>query len=105
MAGSSRRKSSRALSATIDLPGAEAIAASLLLVLAVVLGGASAGGFAANAALQFVSALVVAWGIVTLDWAPEKKGERVPLLLASGLLAWMLIQLIPLPSALWTHLP
>ena len=105
MARSSSRKSSRALPATIQLPSAEAMAATALLPLAVMLGGASAGGFVANAALQFLSAMIIAWGIATLEWAPEKKGERVPLLLALALLGWMLIQLIPLPPGLWTQLP
>jgi hypothetical protein len=101
--GSSSRKPA---AAKLVLPfGLEEIAAASFLFLAVVLGGASAGGFAANAVLQFLSALLIAWGIVTLDWGKERRAERVPLLFALALVALMAIQLIPLPPGLWTARP
>jgi O-antigen ligase len=83
----------------------EDVAAAGFVLLAVLLGGASAGGFAGNAVLQFVSVLAIAWGIATLEWLPERKGERVPLLFALALLALILVQLIPLPPELWSRIP
>ena len=79
-------------------------AATLALTLAViVLGGASAAGFGANAALQFAGAGLIAW---TLWDQPPSAGTPTGLrrfLLALGLVA--VIQLLPLPAALWQLLP
>lgn len=106
MAGrSSRRRSSRkAETATLQIE-IEPIAAAGLMVLAILLGGASAGGYVGNAFLQLVSVLLICWGIVKLDWLPERRAERVPLMFAIAMAALMLIQLVPLPPALWTALP
>jgi O-antigen ligase len=101
----SSRKSSRKQPSLTALFDFEQIVGGVFLVLAVLLGGASAGGYAGNAVLQALAALLIAWGIVTLDWAPERKSERLPLIFALVLAAYMLIQLIPLPPFLWTHLP
>jgi O-antigen ligase len=102
----SRSRQSSSVNRTATLPvRLDDVAAAGFVLLAVLLGGASAGGFVANAILQLVSVLVIAWGIATLEWLPERKAERVPLLFALALLALMLIQLIPLPPGLWTMLP
>lgn len=85
---------------TIQLRQA-AVLGYLLLVL--VLGGASAAGNAANAALQFGGAALIAWSIWsgTSDNAIQT-GLR-PVLIGLALLAF--IQFIRLPPALWQILP
>lgn len=83
--------------------GLRFVAASLLIA-ALLLGGATQGGFAAQAAVRVLGVaclLVVAWRSPPL-WVP---GARWPLLLLGCIVAVPLLQLIPLPPGVWTRLP
>lgn len=97
-------RSTRALATAQRLAPLDAVLA-LFPALALLLGGASAGGFVANALLQLLAVLILAWTMLRLDWMPERKGDRVPLVFGFILVGIMLIQLIPLPPFLWTALP
>lgn len=102
--GSRSRQGSRSKPASPSI-GVEEIVAGAFLLIALLLGGASAGGFMANAMIQLVAALLIVWGLTTREWHRDQRAERVPLVLALVLLGYMLIQLVPLPPALWTLLP
>jgi len=83
------------------------VAAPALLVLSVVLGGAShrTAGVPANALLQALSVLLILFSVATRHSAPYADGVR-PLLVIGGV--WLLVGvtfLIPLPYELWTSLP
>ena len=83
--------------------GLRFVAASLLMA-ALLLGGATQGGFIAQAAVRVLGLaclLVVVWRSPTL-WAP---GARWPLLLLVCIIAVPLLQLIPLPPDVWARLP
>ena len=72
------------------------------LAAALVLGGASAAGYPANYALQLVGALLIAASM----WRDGGAGHRSglgPWAMAVALLA--LVQFVPLPPAIWVHLP
>ena len=78
--------------------------APTLLVVAVLLGGASSAGIYANAVLQMAAALVIA-GVLLVPGRGSDSGEHglVAILVAVVVLA--LVQLVPLPPAVWTALP
>ena len=101
----SRRRSSRSQPVAKLGISFDELAIAGFVLLAVLLGGASAGGFLGNAVLQMVAALLITWGIVSLDWTGDRKAERVPLMFALALVGYMLVQLVPLPPAIWTLLP
>jgi O-antigen ligase len=74
------------------------------LVLCFLGGGGSRGDIASllylrPAAILCLAAILIVPG--RIDWA----AIRMPLLLLGALAIWMLIQLVPLPPALWTSLP
>jgi O-antigen ligase len=74
-------------------------------IVLVVLGGASRGAFYANAALQIVSAGVIAWCLID-----PRLGRFTPAAwqlvgLAVCLAAISLLQLVPLPPEIWSSLP
>jgi len=75
------------------------------MLLALLLGGANAGGFAGTATVQLAAAVVIAAAIFRFDPRGLVPAERALWLLAAALLALMLVQLIPLPPDLWTALP
>jgi O-antigen ligase len=75
-----------------------------LLLVALLLGGATQGGFQAQAAVRMVglgSLLMAIWLSPSL-WA---SGSRFPLLLLAAAIMVPLLQLIPLSPAVWTQLP
>jgi len=83
------------------------VAAPGLLVLSVVLGGAShrSAGVPANAVLQALSVLLIVFSVSTRRSAPYADGVR-PLFLIGAL--WLLVGLfyvVPLPHSMWTSLP
>lgn len=73
------------------------------LAMVLLLGGASAGGFAANSTLQFLGAALIAW-----TWWREPRGSamhtglRLFLLVLAAVAA---IQFLPLPPFAWHLLP
>ena len=92
-----------------DLRGREGLAQASaiagLLVAAIVLGGASAAGITANAVLQVAGVVAIA-AVLMRRWpVPMARAERRLLILAVLLALLYLVQLVPLPPALWTALP
>jgi len=82
-------------------------AATTLLVLAILLGGASGAraGAAANAALQIVSILLLVAAVWTARGTTLPAGAR-PLFWIVGLFAgYTLLTLIPLPPSVWAAIP
>lgn len=79
-----------------------------LLVLCLLLGGASipaeGGGFRGNLALQLLSIPLIGWAVIR-DPGNQPVPARTLVLLAAALVAVILLQLIPLPPAIWTALP
>ena len=74
------------------------------LVLCILLGGASLAGWMANLVLQLLALPIIVWALMR-----EQKGQPVPartlVALTAAMVAVVLIQLIPLPPALWANLP
>lgn len=79
----------------------EAVAPSYLF-LCLLLGG-SAQGVWGNMLLQLLGLAIIAWaGAARAE--PLALPAKQLLLLAAAALAWVALQLIPLPASLWTHL-
>lgn len=75
------------------------------LVSCLLLGGGTRGGFLSDALLQLLSIpllLAALWRILN---APLSRAARSALAFCGAILVVPLIQLVPLPPALWTHLP
>lgn len=79
--------------------------APLYLLLCLLLGGASAAGFIANLALQWLALPLLGWALLAHGRDPGEPATRSLMVLALALAAFMIIQLIPLPPSLWTLLP
>jgi O-antigen ligase len=77
---------------------------ALLAVLLALLGGSARPDPVQNAALRPLAALLLIPAVVGLR-AGDLIAVRVPLAAGGALLAWMVIQLVPLPPAMWQALP
>ncbi len=75
------------------------------LFACLLLGGASAAGFIANFILQIVSLPLIGWAIWQMTQERPSAQIRAPLGLLAIFLVIALLQLVPLPPALWTLLP
>lgn len=75
------------------------------LLACVLLGGASAAGFIANFILQIASLPLIGWALWQIMQEPPSPQNRVPLALFAIFVVIALLQLVPLPPALWTMLP
>jgi len=75
------------------------------LLLCLLLGGASAAGFIANFMLQIASLPLIGWAIWQMVQERPSTQIRAPLGLLAIFLVIALLQLVPLPPALWTVLP
>jgi O-antigen ligase len=75
------------------------------LLACLLLGGASAAGFLANCMLQIVAIPLIGWSIWQLLQASPAPQARPPLMLLALLVTALVLQLIPMPPALWTLLP
>lgn len=75
------------------------------LLLCLLLGGASAAGFTANLLLQLAALPLIGWSLWQLTRAGPPPQVRAPLGLIGLLVAILLLQLVPLPPAVWTLLP
>ena len=75
------------------------------LLLCLLLGGASAAGFIANFMLQIASLPLIVWAIWQMVQERPSAQIRAPLGLLAIFLVIALLQLVPLPPALWTVLP
>ena len=84
---------------------ARALVAATLMTSCLVFGGASSAGILANLALQLAGAMILA--ILLLRERPRERtaGEKGLWLLALGWVGLIVLQLLPLPPAVWTNLP
>lgn len=76
-----------------------------LLLLALALGGGTRQGLLGDFIVQLASLPLLAWGLVLLAIAPRRREWRWPLALVAAVLLLPLLQVLPLPPALWTRLP
>lgn len=74
------------------------------LFLSIVIGG-SAQGIFSNLALQLAGVAILAWAFLTPAPLEGSRPARQLAWLAAAAVAVVLIQLIPLPPDLWSHLP
>lgn len=81
----------------------EAAAPAFLLVS--LLAGGSAQGLWSNALLQLLAVLLIAWAAMRPAVEPPPRASRLLLMLAAAGLGLVVVQLIPLPPALWSALP
>jgi O-antigen ligase len=75
------------------------------LLACLLLGGASAAGFIANFILQIASLPLIGWAMWHMIQERPSAQIRAPLGLLAIFLVIALLQLVPLPPALWTLLP
>ena len=73
--------------------------------LCIVFGGASAGGYIANAGLQLLGILMLALAWLARPGAESLGPQRMLWWIVAAALALLLIQMLPLPGALWRILP
>ncbi len=79
--------------------------APAFLAACLLLGGASAAGFAANLVLQLAALPIIVASLWVLAIDRPRNISRVPLVLSAAIVAVMLLQLVPLPPSVWTSLP
>lgn len=75
------------------------------LALCLLLGGASNGGVAPNALLQVAAVALLLWLALERRAPPTLPAQRAAIGFALAAVALALLQLVPLPPALWTALP
>ncbi|BCA60725.1 O-antigen ligase family protein [Sphingomonas sp. HMP6] len=93
---------------SLDLRGTavwQALAVAGFLLIAVTLGGSSVGGVPSNAVLQIAAVIAIAATFARANPTPRATGERHLLILAGLFGALIVVQLIPLPPAVWSALP
>ena len=77
----------------------------LYLALCIVLGGASADGYRANAVLELLAIGLLVLASLARPDPPPEKGERALLIGLGALVVVICLQFVPLPAALWHDLP
>ena len=77
----------------------------VFLLACLLLGGASAAGFTANFILQLTSLPLIGWALWTMLQERPPAQIRAPLGLLAIFVTIAVLQLVPLPPALWTLLP
>lgn len=75
------------------------------LVACLLLGGASAAGFAANLCLQLAALPIICAALWVLVMDPPPQIKTTPLILSGLIVVVMALQLVPLPPSIWTRLP
>jgi len=78
---------------------------AVVMVVSLILGGGTRGGFLSDAILQFTAIPPLFYCLWKLFEVPLTRQMRVALLFCLAIAALPLIQLIPLPPWLWTRLP
>jgi len=81
------------------------LVAPLFLACAIVLGGASRGGFIANGVLQGLAAVILVWCLLDQRLNRLTIAARWLIGLAIAFFGLVLLQLVPLPPSIWTQLP
>lgn len=82
-----------------------ASACGITLVASVILGGGTRSGFLSDAILQLIATpllLIALWSLTRSDAMPRLRGA---LIFCAAFVLIPILQLIPLPPALWTSLP
>jgi O-antigen ligase len=75
------------------------------LFICLILGGASAAGLWANLLLQLIGILIIGWALIAQRRTPMSAAGRQLFALVIAMLLVILVQLIPLPPAIWTLFP
>jgi O-antigen ligase len=75
------------------------------LVFCLLFGGASAAGFWENMGLQIAAVAIICWSFIVRSSTPVPPSGRQLIALAALMVLAGLLQLIPLPPAVWTALP
>lgn len=78
---------------------------AVLAGVAILFGGATREGHLLNAAVRLLSLGVLLFGAWRLSHRSWQPGWKTALILAAGVVAVPLLQLLPLPPFLWTSLP
>jgi len=76
-----------------------------VLVATIMLGGGTRAGFLSDVALQLVAIPLLLVALWSLSYRDATRSMRAALLFCAALVSVPLIQLVPLPPALWTSLP
>lgn len=85
--------------------GLLSILAPAYLLAALLLGGATRGDVLSSGAIRLLGVPVLALALVRLAQAGLRPGVRWPLAVLAAAALLPLLQLIPLPPGVWTHLP
>lgn len=75
------------------------------LALCIVFGGASAGGYGANAVLQLLAIALLVLASLARPEPPPERAERLLLVGLGAMLVVICLQFVPLPTDLWRSLP
>ena len=78
--------------------------APVFLFLCIVMGG-SAQGILSNLILQLTSIAIIAWAFLARVSVKSSSQGRLLEWLAASMVALILLQLVPLPPDIWSHLP
>lgn len=99
----------RLASADLDHPPDRAMSffflTAIVFFLALVLGGGTIQGLASDAIVEFASLPLLIVAMMRLVEAPRRQSARLPLVVVVAILLLPLVQLIPLPPVIWSHLP
>ena len=75
------------------------------LLLCILFGGASIAGILPNMILQLLAVPIIVWSFLDRRQTPQSKPTRALLILLGVLLLLLLLQIMPLPPAIWSALP
>jgi len=76
-----------------------------LFALALVLGGSTRQAALGDAVIEIAALPLLGYALLTLRLADLPVGGRLAVVMAFAIIALPLLQLIPLPSTIWSHLP
>lgn len=76
-----------------------------LLLLALLLGGGTRAGLAGDFVVQLAALPLLAWGVLALARGGRRREWRWPLAVLGAIAVLPLLQLLPLPPAVWARLP
>ena len=91
---------------TVALVGIEAFLpyTGLVVALAMVFGGSGDQGWS-DALVQLVALPLLVWALFNLNASQLGKGGKSAIVLLCAILAWMVLQMIPMPPSMWSVLP
>jgi O-antigen ligase len=75
------------------------------LLLCLLIGGASAAGFWNNLALQLIGLAIIFWSLAAERSTPMSTASRQATAILLLAILLVLVQIVPLPPSVWTHLP